>query len=705
VLEPEHRTRRGRGVLVAAALAAGGVAAVGAAVALGSPWLAPILLGALIACPFLVVRPVACLILLTVVEAANLPAVAVRNGLPGVYIVVLAVGAAAVCAAARRGELRASWSPLFLVALLVLGAQAVSGLAGANVGASLAAVGETAKAGVWLVLLVHLLLTRRDAPGAVVRAFVLTLAVLCALGLVQEYLLGNSTTFLTLSNVPLDMDPGAVTARHSGPQNDVNFWGRVLVLGLPFGFALVQQASSLRGRALWAGATLAICAGLVLTGSRGGLLAAFVVTCSWALLLGGRYRRALWLAPVVIALALVIPGVGSRLATLSALTGDGGVVPTEASLEGRIAAQRVAVEMTVDHPALGVGPGNFIAIEPEYLRSLGLDAIGLAPHNLYLEASAEGGLLGLAALVLLLGTAIVLAYRARVVARWAPDVVGTASPLPLANATVAALVGWCAASVFLHQATFRTFLLVAALAVAMDVRARRAVTAAGLVMPWEVMAPPAAARAGRDRTRGGSEAAAPLSGRPRRRTAMVTGLVVAVLLAVGGVIALAPLRGADVWGTSASFRLVVKDGGQTDSRPYELDALTRTGLVRTFATITVSPRFEREALEERGEPRSTDVDVTVSNVPTSGLIVVKASSRNAGEAQAAAVAVRSAAISYINSLSVLYGVEPVPGLPTSRSSPPLVDPRLALLPIGMAGFLCFRLWRSRRAMAVTSSGP
>jgi O-antigen ligase len=164
----------------------------------------------------------------------------------------------------------------------------------------------------------------------------------------------------------------------------------------------------------------------VLTGSRGGLLAAFVVTCSWALLLGGRYRRALWLAPVVIALALVIPGVGSRLATLSPLTGDGGVVPTEASLEGRIAAQRVAVEMTVDHPALGVGPGNFIAIEPEYLRSLGLDAIGLAPHNLYLEASAEGGLLGLAALVLLLGTAIVLAYRARVVARWAPDVVGTA---------------------------------------------------------------------------------------------------------------------------------------------------------------------------------------------------------------------------------------------------------------------------------------
>jgi hypothetical protein len=67
VLEAENRTRRGRGILVAAAIAAGGLAAVAAAIALGSPWLAPVLLGALIACPFLVVRPVACLILLTVV--------------------------------------------------------------------------------------------------------------------------------------------------------------------------------------------------------------------------------------------------------------------------------------------------------------------------------------------------------------------------------------------------------------------------------------------------------------------------------------------------------------------------------------------------------------------------------------------------------------------------------------------------------------
>src|SRR5581483_3426456 len=65
--------------------------------------------------------------------------------------------------------------------------------------------------------------------------------------------------------------------------------------------------------------------------------------------------------------------------------------------ELRLGAQRVALEMFLDSPLVGVGAGNYPLLYPEYSRDLGVVAVAseFYPHNLYLQVAAETGTLGL----------------------------------------------------------------------------------------------------------------------------------------------------------------------------------------------------------------------------------------------------------------------------------------------------------------------
>lgn len=669
-----------------------GLLAVAVLAALGLPLVAPILLAAVLALPLLLVRPVACLVLATVVEAGNLSGFAAANGVPGVYVLTLGLVAAAVALAVLRGELRPGWTPVFLFGLLLLAAQALTTAAADHPATDYGVVEATTKALVWLGLLTTLLLAPGHGPRAVARAFVVTLAGLSALTVVQEFALQNSTTFFGLANVPLGADPGSLTARHAGPLADVNFWARVLVLGLPFAFSLAQMASS-RGRSvLWLGAGAAIALGIVLTGSRGALLAMLVVVVVWALLAGGRYARALLLMPLLVGLALLIPGVGSRLATLSALT-DSSLQAGDASLEGRLAAQRVAVQILLDHPAFGIGPGNFLAVGPDYLRRLALDSFVLAPHNQYLESAAESGLLGLTAWLLFLGSAAFAALRARLTTRSMAVGAQRAAPVPLANAVLAALAGWAVASLFLHLATFRSFLLVAALAAALDLLSRRARAAqAGAGVNGEVTT--------RDLATAGGATGGPATAvreRPVSHARLQPGramAALAVLVFAGVVTGWGVSRPGGTWAASASAQLVLKPAPTAEPGAYELDTLSRAGLVRTFATVMADSRFVTEGAARLGlsETEQESITVQVSNSTPSGLVVITALGNDPAEVQALSVAVRAAAANYVNALSPLYGVEAVPGDPSLREVGPPVLPRLVLLLVGLGTVAAAGLW-------------
>jgi O-antigen ligase len=664
-----------------------GIAVLAGTAALGLPLLAPAVALALLAVPLLLVRPVAVLVLATIAEFANLSTVAAGNGLPGGETAALVFSALAALLAWRRGQLRPGWSPLVVVALLYLLAQAVSALANQNIDPSLTpaagnetnliAVLETAKALLWPLVVGVLLLVRGRAPQAMARAIALTLAVLAALTMVQEFAIGNGSSLAGLSNVPLVADVGGATARHAGPQGDANFWGRVLVLGLPFALSLAQMARRASERLGWFAAAAAICGGIVLTGSRGALLAAFLVALVWALLAGGRWAKAVLFAPVAGALALFVPGVGSRLATLSLLGTSDGLEVVDPSLEGRLAAQRVASEVLVDHPVLGVGPGNFLAVTQAYLGRLGLDTLPLAPHNQYLEAAAEGGLLGLTAWLLLLGGGILVALRARLLARSGGPAVAREAPLPLSNAVLAALAGWAVASVFLHLATFRTFLLVIALGAALDIRARRRVAELRLQPTSGQDAGPLATSSTRARSR-------------RGRWLRYTAAGLAGLLVLGAA-ALWNAAGTQerTWSASSSMQLVSVDEGRSDSPAYDLDTLSRTGLVRTLAGIVASPRFAEEGLA-RVAAYPVDVEgvtVEVTGSVQSALVVVTATGPNPDVARFVAEETRAAASGFLNDISPLYGVRNVAGEPVIEEHEPSYDRRWALVPLGVAALL------------------
>jgi putative inorganic carbon (HCO3(-)) transporter len=177
-------------------------------------------------------------------------------------------------------------------------------------------------------------------------------------------------------------------------------------------------------------------------------------------------------AVVAIALGLsvaMVPGavwdrLGTVLRPLQGTQAVGEVIDT--SVELRLGAQQVALEMFLDHPFLGVGAGNFPPLYPPYSQQLGVTAVAseFYPHNLYLQVLAETGAVGLLAfLPVVLGPLVALDLRRRAL---------KSSPLvaldwhELAFGTEVALGCYLLSSVMLHGAYPRYLWMLLALTVA-----------------------------------------------------------------------------------------------------------------------------------------------------------------------------------------------------------------------------------------------
>jgi putative inorganic carbon (hco3(-)) transporter len=208
---------------------------------------------------------------------------------------------------------------------------------------------------------------------------------------------------------------------------------RILSLSL-FGFSLLGLIFSF-GRA----SMIAICIALVLA----------------ALL---RRVRPLALASGIAvgaaALVLFLPGQAKdRLVqTIDPLRGGGVAASSDASVRGRAGENLAAVQMFLNHPYLGVGPGNYPVLYTNYSQTIALDSRneGRHPHNLYLESFAETGLAG----GLLLLTLIALALRGA----WRARRVFTGRDRLLAEGVFVALVGYFVNGIFLHPSGYSRYL-------------------------------------------------------------------------------------------------------------------------------------------------------------------------------------------------------------------------------------------------------
>jgi O-antigen ligase len=177
-----------------------------------------------------------------------------------------------------------------------------------------------------------------------------------------------------------------------------------IVLVLLVGFSL---EGSRRSRLLAAAALPLPALGLVLTWSRGAWLGA-LLGLPVVLARLSKPRRWISLAAVIIPIIVAAPFLAPRWSWhLERLRG---IAVAEGPFS-RVALWRVVPRMVSDHPLLGTGLATFqFAYERYRQQSSGVQYAPFA-HNLFLNFAAETGLLGLAAVALMLGSCLATLIR------------------------------------------------------------------------------------------------------------------------------------------------------------------------------------------------------------------------------------------------------------------------------------------------------
>ena len=265
--------------------------------------------------------------------------------------------------------------------------------------------------------------------------------------------------------------------RIAGPLGDPNFFAQILLLALPVSVLFGARSASRRTRVVWFSSAGVILIALMLTYSRGAMVALAVMGLMLMKVLHIRWRTTvIMIAGLAFSLVLLPEGVTRRFLTIEQiLPSSEAPLRPDSSFEERKLFMRVAWVMFGANPVLGVGPANYTARYDDYVNLTGSAARQYEdesdlhfPHNLYLEVAAETGLVGLLSFGLILVTAWMASREAL-----RPEV----DPW-LRTAAVAfriALVGYLVSGVFLHLAFPRYLFLILAFAATLQRLSRRAV--------------------------------------------------------------------------------------------------------------------------------------------------------------------------------------------------------------------------------------
>lgn len=602
---------------------------------------------------FGLMQPVVALALLLVVHATNVsPVLGLRLGHAVASLVFwapLGLTAGALAIGLRRRTLELVWSPVLTLAVVFLAARTASVLVADDPWTSLGQLKPSIVAVAALVVVTTVLSSTRSHE-AITKVLLATLAGLAGLSVAQEFLVHNHTDFFGFSGVLVG---ASHLARHTGPEGDPNFWARTLVLFLPLALSVAAQPASRRGRVVWLAASVLMVQGLLLTQSRGGILAGAVAAVVWVACSGVSHRRLILVAPVALVGLLTIPGVQTRLATLSDLRRTSSELG-DTSLVERLSAQRAGVAIFSEHPVLGVGAGTFEKVEPHFLLRTGFaSAVVTAPHNIYLEMAAESGVVGLAAWLLFFGAALFVAIRAAAMSRYLGP--GGAQTRGLAVGVAAGLVGWALASLFLHLNYSLVLMALIALGASLDIDVRRA-----LPRPTTVVA--------------GTGSGSRRPGR-RRAVARTTAAQVAVVIASISVAFLVFRGGRRHWEADASAVVRPVDPGVPAALANRYDLLTRELVVPTFAVVAREPGFAAGAGRDLGldGDRWRRLDVRTRSGTRGAVVTMSVSTTQRQLSRTLADHALGRVRDYVASLGGAFELTPLPApRPTSR---PVARPR------------------------------
>lgn len=578
-----------------------------------------------------VTRPRLVLAGMVVMDVTNLNGVIAEHVGVSPFRPLLALALIAMAVLARQGRLVLRSSPIVLALMVLLGCVWVNA-ALSTIPATSAGVAVTFTIDIIYFLIVYVLLCSLRSWAEVLAAATVALAVLAAVGVGHQVLLGGSGDLFGLSRVEFVLEGDAYLPRHSGTVEDVNFWGRLLLLFLPtaLSFAAVCGRRGAYGRlSAWAMAAASLVAGIYLTQSRGAFLALPVGVLVWMLLAGWRIGKALLWAPLLLFILIRATGAWERLAGLTQFVSGGLQDSGDLSLTNRLRLMQDAGRMFMASPWTGQGIGTFperVAEFDRYANTPAPPEVAGAAHNFYLEQAADGGVLLLAAWLLVAIAIAIACWRSlhlldarEVSSRFV--VVGAAS----------GLVAWLTASTFLHLSNFRALLVVIAVIAAVEQEARRRGSGLGR----------------------GHYTRAQL----RRTAAGILAVASSALVLAGGLGLLAAV-GAPPYRSTALLTIGVEEG-DGDYAAYQLDLISRGTVAPSFAEVL---QREYDIQDPTAQPPTT---FTPSR--EGGGIVVRVAADTPQDAQAAAEQTVGWAIEQVAALDTPYVLRASPAIGSTSS--------------------------------------
>jgi putative inorganic carbon (hco3(-)) transporter len=334
--------------------------------------------------------------------------------------------------------------------------------------------------GLLLYLLVSNAVRTTHVLTRVIWALILAAALLSALSIFQELTQSYANDYAGFAQVDRLDDGGGfniapesagqkeLRPRLGGPIGSENRYAQILAVVLPLALIRAFRDPRRAGRLAAAGASVLIAGGIFLTFSRGAAVAVAVTILMTLLLRELKIRQVLPVLAVLAAIVfLVVPDYVVRLSSLEGVTAlssnstDSTNSP-DSALVGRQTENLAALNVFIDHPVTGVGPGvYFREYSSEYANRLGLRYLGSdrRGHSLYLEMIADTGIIGLTAFLAMVGVPLVLLFRR---ARYWRD--RDPERAIIASSFLFALIAYLASAMFLHLSYQRYFWAVLGLA-------------------------------------------------------------------------------------------------------------------------------------------------------------------------------------------------------------------------------------------------
>jgi O-antigen ligase len=265
----------------------------------------------------------------------------------------------------------------------------------------------------------------------------------------------------------VDFDEFGGSRRAGGPVGTENRYAQVLIVILPLALGLFYIEPRRKFKLFAVAAAGLILGGMVLTFSRGAFVTLVLLLVIIVFLRYIRPSQALFAAGLTVLIIVVsLPEYIDRVNTVTGVSNlasaNDDTRELDGSLRGRFAENIAALRVFIEHPVLGVGPGQFPKFySAKYGNEVGTKRLRSSrrAHSLYLELAAETGAIGLTAF---LAIAVTTGYRLwqerRRWLRTRPDLA------TIATAFVLAIIAYFGTATFLHLSYQRYYWFLLALA-------------------------------------------------------------------------------------------------------------------------------------------------------------------------------------------------------------------------------------------------